>query len=217
LSKKNIQAWVVAVAAILFLLPLIFYAYKFGFGLWGSHGQWAEMGSFFSGIYSPIIALIALLILVGQSLAQAALNKHQYDQTYIQENRKDLDFYIEKLERFLTTKLQSGESVGELMNRNITHLTKEQLRGTEAKAVTAAFYLEYRLAFDIWVSIYPILIGLASQKEYPYEHNFQSSKLKIITILSWECCVALDKLYFSRAEKVNVEDMFFWKNKTKEI
>lgn len=213
MSKGSIRKAIVVVAFVLFLLPLALYVYKFGIGLWDKHEHWAEMGSFFSGIYSPVIAFIALLILLGQSIAQAAINKHQYDQTYIQENRKDLDFYIQKLEVFLNKKLESGELIGELMNRNINHLTKDQLEATEGKAITAALYLEYSLVFNIWVSIYPILMGLGSQNKYPYRHNFESSKLKIMTILSWESCITLDKLYFSRNDKVNFEDLLFWKNK----
>ena len=197
-------------AFALFLLPLVLYLYKFGFGLWDKHEQWAEMGSFFSGIYSPIIAFIALLILLGQAIAQGSLNQHQYDQTYIQENRKDLDFYIDKMENQLSKMTESREIVSDVLIRNIFCLNQEQLRSKEGKALTAAFYLKYRSTFSIWVSIYPILDGLASNDNYPYELNFLSSKQKISTILSWEVCVALDKLYFSRADQVKANKFYYW-------
>lgn len=113
MSKKNIQKLTVIIAFTLFLLPIALYRYKFGFGLWDKHEHWAEMGSFFSGIYSPIIAFIALVILIGQSIAQASLNKHQYDQSFIQENRKNLDFYLDKMESQLNKLTDSGETVAD--------------------------------------------------------------------------------------------------------
>jgi hypothetical protein len=210
MSKEAIQKLTAIIAFVLFLLPVALYLYKFGFGLWDKHEHWAEMGSFFSGVYSPIIAFIALLILLGQSIAQASLNQHQYDQTYIQENRKDLDFYIDKMESQLSKMTESGESVSDLLIRSLVNLNEEQLRSKEGEALTAAFYLKYRLIFDIWISIYPLLDGLATNDHYPYSHNFVSSKLKISTTLSWEACVALDKFYFSKADKIKANKLYYW-------
>lgn len=216
MSKEAIQKLIATLAFILFLLPLAFYLYKFGFGLWDKHEHWAEMGSFFSGVYSPIIAFIALLILFGQAYAQASLNKHQYDQTYIQENRKDLDFYIGKMESQLSKVTESGQTVSDLLIKSFLNLNEDQLRSKEGKALTAAFYFKYRLTFDVWISIYPLLEGLAANDDYPYAHNLVSSKLKISTVLSWEVCVALDKLYFSRSEKVKTDELYYWDVNRKE-
>ena len=213
MSNGIIQKLIIGLATILFSLPLIMYLYKFGFGLWFEHSEWAEMGAFFSGVYSPIIALLALLILISQTVAQGSINKHQYDQSYIQENRKDLDFYIEKLEAYLNTSAANGEKVSSLLIRHFSHLTIEQLDSSEAKELSNVFCTDCRLAFEIWVSIYPILKGFSANKEYPYDYQFSSSKLKVSTIISFQACIALDKLYLIRMKNCKPKELFFWDTK----
>jgi hypothetical protein len=51
----------VAVLAVL-VSPLIVYMAVFGVSISHDHTRWGEMGSAMSGIYSPILALLALLM-----------------------------------------------------------------------------------------------------------------------------------------------------------
>jgi hypothetical protein len=128
LSDRTVKKLLSILFVLLFLLPLALYAYKFGFGLWGDHKQWAAMGGFFSGIYSPVIALLALVILAGQHAGQMSINKHQFDQAYIQNARVDIDYYLEKLADVLNQKISSEQSVKDLLNGCFAYLTIEELR-----------------------------------------------------------------------------------------
>lgn len=76
------------------------------------------------------------------------------------------------------------------------------------------FYQEYRLAVDIWSAIYSILDGLDVNKESPYELGFNSSHFKICTILSFDSCVALDKVYFNTRGKLNRQTPYYWEKRT---
>ena len=68
---------------IILMLPLVFYATRFGFGLWSNHKMWSEMGTYLSGVYAPILSGITALFLFIQILV---INK----QVKIQEVQTDI-------------------------------------------------------------------------------------------------------------------------------
>ncbi|MDN3377462.1 MULTISPECIES: hypothetical protein [unclassified Pseudoalteromonas] len=69
---------------IILMLPLGFYANRFGFGLWSTHKMWSEMGTYFSGVYAPILSAITALFLFIQILVINKQVKIQQVQTDIQ-------------------------------------------------------------------------------------------------------------------------------------
>lgn len=176
-------------------LPIVLYAYQFGFTLSSDHKVWAEFGSIMSGIYSPIIAFIALLILANQARIQLSMDKHQHDSAFIERNRNDLDFYISKLESYLDKSYDEKLTIKEYLILNFSNVSNAQLLEVKTKEKAQAFVFSHSQVFDIWSAIYPILIGLDSQKKYPYVHNFESSKLRISSCLYFGTCVAMDNLY----------------------
>ena len=64
------------VIAIL-MMPLAFYAYQFGFGLWDSHREWAEMGSAIGGLYTPILSILTFGVLLKQFHLQKNMHAHE--------------------------------------------------------------------------------------------------------------------------------------------
>ncbi|WP_445358791.1 hypothetical protein [Microbulbifer sp. ANSA005] len=187
---------------ILFCMPLALYAYQFGFGIWENHGEWAEMGSALSGIYSPIIALLAFIILVGQFFSQYTMNKFHFDQSFIQKSQEELNFYIEQLDHYLNDESEKTESVRELLRR-FSALSEAELRSDLGKRVVQEFIGEHRKIHDIWVAIYPSLKGLGVHDHYPYVNSYQGSKVKLMAVLSLNTCIALDKVYFSSNSKID--------------
>lgn len=69
---------------IILMLPLVFYATRFGFGLWSNHKMWSEMGTYLSGVYAPILSGITALFLFIQILVINKQVKIQEVQTDIQ-------------------------------------------------------------------------------------------------------------------------------------
>lgn len=194
-DKEYKIAGVIFWLAIL-LLPIILYTSQFGYHLSENHQKWAEFGSAISGIYSPIIAFIALLILTGQFKSQVSLNKHQYDQTYIQTTREEINFFIDKMEKALKTDHKSGASIRHFLETNFAYLDKSQLDNEHTKVLASEFRTEHKIILDMWLAIYPLLLGLGSQKEFPYEHNFSGAILRIACSLSIETCIAIDNYYY---------------------
>ena len=181
---------------IVLWLPIVLYVYQFGFFLSSDHEIWAEFGSAMSGIYSPIIAFIALLVLVNQTRIQQSMDKHQHDHTYIERNRNDLDFYINKLESYLDKSYDENITIKQYLLLNFSRLSNAELLEEKTKKKVQEFNFSNPQVFDIWLAIYPILIGLDSQKEYPYIHSFESGKLRVSSCLYFGVCVAIDNLYY---------------------
>jgi len=193
------------------LLPIILYTSKFGYHLSEDHQQWAEFGSAISGIYSPIIAFLALLILVGQFKSQVSLNKHQYDQTYIQTTREEINYFIEKIEVALNNNHKSGVNIRQFLETNFAYLDKSQLDNALTKRLASEFRNEHKIIQDMWLAIYPLLLGLGSQKEFPYEHNFSGAILRITCSLSIETCVAIDNYYYCVTNDLQKGNYYFTK------
>jgi len=211
--KKTLRDIAILVTVFSFLfLPILIYVYQFGFTLSANHQRWAEFGSVMSGIYSPIIAFIALFVLIGQSRAQISMNEHQFDQTYIQENRKDLDFYIDKLENYLVQGYDKELNIRSHLEASYLNLSNEELLSSTRVEFAKEFYQKHPKVFDIWLAVYPILIGLNSQKEFPYEHNFTSSELRITSSLTLSTCIALDCYYYCLSNDLQ-KGCYFFKSK----
>jgi len=190
-AKKKLAQLIIFIAL---WLPIVLYTYKFGFSLSSDHNVWAEFGSILSGIYSPIIAFIALLILANQARMQLSMDKHQHDSSFIERNRNDLDFYIDKLESYLEKNYDEKLSIKQYLILNF-NVSNDELLEEKTKVKAKAFAFSHPQVVDIWSAIYPILIGLDSQKKYPYVHNFESSILRISSCLYFGTCVAIDNLY----------------------
>lgn len=197
---------------LLFLLilvfPIVIYVYSFGFHLSSDHQRWSEFGSAISGIYSPLIAFIALLILFAQFKAQVSINEHQYDQTYIQENRKELNYYIEKMEEALDKHYQ-GQEIRIFLIDNFAFATEEQLKSAAYQNTALDIHAVHPKIQNLWIAIYPILNGLGSIKRFPYEHNFSSSVLRISTMLSFNACVAIDNYYYCLTNDLQKGNYYF--------
>lgn len=208
MSKKR-NSFVILIVLAIFLLPIAFYSYQFGFGVWSSHQKWAEMGTSFSGIYSPIIAFLGFVILIGQFNLQKVITKHQFDMSFIQDNKSELSYYLDKMSDLLKAPMvPEGNAINIL--KTIVVLEESDLRRDAYKEVCLDFYNRNQLIFDIWLAIQPILVGLDSQKEIPYQHSHTSSYLRITTMISFECCIALDKVLFSINPKVTRQQLRFW-------
>ena len=195
MRTKAKQVIFIVIAACIFLLPISLYIFQFGFSLSAEHSRWSEFGSIFSGIYSPLIALVALLILAVQLRIQSSMSKHQHDQAFINSAREDINFYITKLEAYLD-KEKEGVTLKEYIDTHFRFLYPAELTRQDIIDKIQIFNKEHQYIFDSWLALYPILKGLEASKSYPYEHNFEAAKLRISSCLSFGTCVAIDNIYF---------------------
>ena len=196
-NRQVAGAVILLILATVLISPLALYIHQFGYVLSTDHQKWAEFGSALSGIYSPIIAFLALLILVAQFNSQKALSKHQFDQTFIESTRKEINYFIEKLDSNLQNNHKSGITLREFLENKFAYLDKEQLNQASVKALAQGLRNEHKIVLDMWLAIYPLLQGLGKNNFFPYKHNFTGAILRISCTLTIETCVAIDNYCYT--------------------
>ena len=187
-------------ALLALLSPIAIYWATFGITIATEHNRWAEFGSAMSGIYSPLIAFLTLSVLGLQVLIQRAQSKHESDQAHILQARADIEFYLLRLDEYLSTVWLRGNTVRDSLHEvfqpaTASDLDSEKLRGAAKELDRGA-----PRVLAVWFAIYPILKGLHAANEQAYELCRTSSVSKIIVMLSFETCVALDNFHRARTE-----------------
>lgn len=201
-KKKASSRWIfpILIGAAL-AAPAVTYVVTFGLSVTDNHARWAEMGSAMSGLYTPILSLLTLAVLVAQVRSQVQMNTHHFDQTYIQEARADIEYYLTQLDLELSKRLPDGATVHQLLNSSFAYSRLADLRSDEARQMAKNLNRQFPRIFSVWSAMYSIFAGLSSQKHYPYKSNFVAAKQKAIAIISFETCVALDQYVWCASEE----------------
>lgn len=63
MTSSNSPRWIIIVGLGVIILTSVFYISYFGLNLSPNHSAWAEFGSFFGGFLSPLLALLAIVML----------------------------------------------------------------------------------------------------------------------------------------------------------
>lgn len=185
---------------LLYTAPLAVYIYNFGTELSISHARWAEFGSAMSGIYAPIFAIFTLFVLFIQVRLQRQINEHQYVQSFIQQARSDLEFYCIQLVGALNQTLLPGQSVRQVLHKSFQPSRLADLDDVNLRTQAANIDAIAPSALALWFAVYPILDGLIAGKSAPFEITLHSSIAKLIAMLSFETCAALDNYHRTRTE-----------------
>ena len=110
----------------------------------------------------------------------------------------------------LDHKIDEHKTVRHELQSVFSYLDKNSVNKDDIKDFAKIFHSKHRKIFDYWGAIYPLLIGLDSQKEHPYESNFISIQHRIMSVLSLQTCVALDQFYSSISEDRVIKTYYFW-------
>lgn len=189
---KRRDYWKILLLLLVLLSPIILYAWVFGAKVSSDHTRWSEFGSAIGGIYSPMIAVLTLLVLLRQVSLQQQLTKYEFDQGYLQQARQDLEFYCSQLAVVLNGDALPGKSLRTLLQEKFRFLSASELNKEEIKAYAESIHQAAPEAFDLWTAIYPILRGLNAGRGSLYVHAFESSRQKLIALLSFRTCVTLE-------------------------
>ncbi|TOB47708.1 hypothetical protein CGK04_24140, partial [Vibrio parahaemolyticus] len=88
----------ITVTLILFL-PIAAYMYQFGIGFWIQSSEWAELGSYIGGVYTPILALLTLIVLCTQIYLQVIQHRQNLvslQEAQLTEYLNELNFELDK-------------------------------------------------------------------------------------------------------------------------
>lgn len=206
LTKRGILALGAA-----YTVPLLIYSSIFGFRLSADHVRWAEFGSAMAGIYSPIVALTTLAILLAQVRIQSHLNDHEFRQSHILQARADMEFYAIELSEKVKGVAMPGASYREILQRNFQPADAGALDEGSLRTLAADVDALEPSILGMWFGVYQVLEGLAegSRDHVSFRMTLNSSLLKLVALLSFETCVALDNFHRARTiGKVKVEYKF---------
>lgn len=179
----------------LLLAPILVYVWTFGTSISSNHSRWGEMGSAMSGIYSPILALLALLVVYGQVKSQNRFNEHEIDQRLIEQGRSDIQYYLEQLDHVLQLRDPNGTTIREMLHQHFQPPSKAHLEAQALMQLGQSLNRQYPQPIALWGAIYPILAGLQAANRYPYTHNVTNTLQKIVAMTTFETGVALDNFH----------------------
>ena len=200
--KAYVRALRILVALVL-LAPIIFYIHTFGLNISNNHSRWSEMGSAMSGLYTPILALLTLLVLVIQVRMQTEMNKLAFDQQYITEARDDIQYYIFQLSNEMLKKFNNFDSNATIQHELTSvfkYATIDDLQNSDYINAADKIRLSNPRVLANWTALYTIYAGLLQTDESIYTSNLSTAKSKTVALLSYESCVALDKLNWCLAQ-----------------
>ena len=184
---------IVVVLALLFS-PVVLYVNTFGGDLSQDHSRWAEFGSAIGGIYAPILGFTTLVVLIRQLFLQKQMN----DQYYLQQAREDIEFYASQLSNILDESLVGDVSLRAVLHGKFMFCSPEELCSIDMKNIAVDIHRLMPQALDIWSAIYPVFMGLSAVDDSKFKMTLASSKQKLVALLSFEICLALDSLHFCR-------------------
>ena len=199
--KKGAQLAISVAVLGALITPLVVYVATFGVHLSASHSRWAEFGTLLAGIYSPIAAFLALLVLAGQVASQNHFNKHQIDYSYLQNARADVHFYLETL----STALQKHEPaanvpLGDVLVSLFAKREKAQLLLAQHPADLARIKNADDRLWGLWGAVYNVLRGVKATDDYQYTLFYSSTKQKCIALFGYAVCDALDNYHFAATQ-----------------
>lgn len=184
---------IVVVLALLFF-PVVLYVNTFGGDLSQDHSRWAEFGSAIGGIYAPILGFTTLVVLIRQLFLQKQMN----DQYYLQQAREDIEFYASQLSNILDESLVGDVPLRAVLHGKFMFCSPEELCSIDMKNIAVDIHRLMPQALDIWSAIYPVFMGLSAVDDSKFKMTLASSKQKLVALLSFEICLALDSLHFCR-------------------
>jgi len=203
-NKNNTHIFAYVLLILALLTPVIIYTSQFGFGVWGSHSEWSEMGSALGGIYTPILTIFMVVILYRQTAIQAVLAKHTFDTNRIDKSKKQLNYHVSNIQKVLGIKDLNGFSISLnkilAVNRDMAILdTIDQWYDPHIS----------QLLVD-WYNVQGILLSMDQPEESEYIMNHMQFKSFVITQLTYEVCDALDKIGYQRNKVKDKSLCYFW-------
>jgi hypothetical protein len=180
--------------------PVVMCLLIFGATISNDHTRWAEFGSAIGGIYAPLVALLALMVLIKQVALQTQMNTHEFDQAYLQQARADIEFYSKHMAQVMASNALPGRSLDAVLKENFLPTSATELDSQRLRELAANIHELIPPAFDIWAAVYPTLAGLEAGKTPMYNMTLGSSTQKLTALLSFETCVALDNFHRARSE-----------------
>lgn len=200
------------------LAPVSLYFVVVDFGVWDKSEHWAELGTTLSGIYTPLLTLLMVLVIYRQtelfkiqnSISHAMLSetKTSNENSFIDTEFESYEKQIEILSNKILSKLSDEEVIEELVSFN--------KKGRDSLLSLAGVYSSnvYEVIYS-WSSIYYIFLNIKSLDRTKLvarkEYNLRSL---LTNKLQYEHCRLLDTAMKRIDQKINnVKDSYYYLEK----
>ncbi len=131
--KYNWQHWVIV---LIFwggvLAPVGIYTYQFGFGIWDSNQDWANMGSAIGGLYTPILSFFTIFIIGMQLWRQNQSEAHSQLLWFIDRNLVGGNKALKNFKEYL----KSVNVDGVIVSDSFADAMEKHKKQIDEKAVT---------------------------------------------------------------------------------
>lgn len=208
-AQMNKKGLLVFILSIVTFVPIILYPIVFGFHLTSDHGRWAEFGTFFSGVYTPILSLTTLLVLYSQNRTQREMNYYQIEQNTIHKVVNSNSQFLDTLRTSLDVPNHFGYTLEKLIRDDFTELSEQEYSHSNIKRRAFSLYDLDQKVFTCWNAINTGLSQLELSKGSGYSAAFWNEKLRIQSILTVDTCFALDNFCNIIQKRPQYEGTYF--------
>lgn len=177
---------------VVLLVPILAYMYKFGLGFWEQPNEWADLGGYVGGVYTPILSLITLTVISMQIFIQ----HQQYQHSLIQHQEEQIKEYLIALEEALTINIDNVSSRDFLVSL-CRDISKDKIKDISAESIMNFNQCNHRL-YSMWSEVMiclTVLENISNQSVYN-KVVFASNKNKVIAYLNPQTCRMLDRFHF---------------------
>lgn len=183
------------ITALMIAVSICLYINQFGVGVWENHEDWARMGSFFGGIFGPILASLSLLFLAYEYHLG---KKHKLVAVF--EN--DVMAFLPKLSaRLLDTSFKSDMEEIIISYKRLIYKNKER----EAKILISTYIAENIRFHTLWFQID------ASMRHIRKSSKFRHERMRAYILSECEIAdlVLLDEVRLASAPNASKEGCLF--------
>lgn len=200
MKPKHLTTVLLVLAFVAILGPIVVYLFIFGGNISTDHSRWAEFGSAIGGIYSPLVALLTLVVLLKQVQLQAQTSTREADYAFVQSAKEEIEFYSARITEALQIEVLPRGTVREFLAEHFYSDDLAALDSLRLRQLAANLHRIHAPIFDIWCAVYPILSGLQEGKAQTYQLALGTSIQRLVTLLGLETCITLDNFHRTLCE-----------------
>ena len=129
MKENGPPKWILITGLTTIVLAFVFYSYFFGSALSREHTRWAEFGSFFGGLLSPLLAFLAIMLLYHTLVTQ--LSEFKESVSYLAKTARIAADDLELAKRqtldneTLAVLANAEKQISELLDRVVSESGKE--------------------------------------------------------------------------------------------
>jgi hypothetical protein len=212
IKNKFQKVLLIIISFICIISPFILYINHFGVTLSSNNSDWGNYGSFISGIYTPIISILTILILFKQLEQQNVFNKYEIDNKSIQKSSDNILHHSNLLLSIIDNKSpKHNHTYRELLGLFSSANSTDDLSSHHYYEIAYEINFTCPQIFSAWSSINSFLVGLNTPENINYESALFAELNKLTSSLTFKTCAELENFQHSlTTKKIKTTTKYFF-------